>query len=118
MNPIISPWLIYFAEVSQNVSVFFLVVGGAGLCVLPAFYSVQWDFLSAEDFEKFKKNLFRKLLVLNIVILLLGLLLPSKTTVYSMILIDNITPQNIETFKDEAKDLIDYTVDKIGEIKQ
>lgn len=42
--------------------------------------------------------------------------IPSESTMYKMIIANNITENNIESVKGEVNDLIDYIIDKIDEL--
>ena len=49
----------------------------------------------------------------------LGLILvPTTDTVYKMIIFNNITTNNIEKGKDYVEDIIDYTAEKLIEVKE
>lgn len=119
MEPIISPWFIYFAEMCDGFKVLFilLLVASAvadlyfGSCVIDN----DWR---TEDEQKINAKMFKIGIVVTIIGALGTALIPTTDTVYKMIIFNNITTNNIEKGKDYVEDIIDYTADKLIEIKE
>ena len=44
--------------------------------------------------------------------------MPSEKTLYSMVVLDNVTPNNIETIGNTGKDVVDYIFDKIDQMNE
>lgn len=121
MKPIISPWSIYLADVLPSlgyVSLALAIVATAALIVL----LILWGALSTDyDFTKESNDLYHKLvfkICLPIILAgyLISILTPSKKTIYTMMIVNQITPHNIEILGDGAKDVVDYITDEIKEL--
>lgn len=125
MEPIISPWWIYFANVSENISTALLLISIIGafivLCSVGMYIAATE---SVEPVKKHSKTLYR-LGITFFIMLIIGCALPEKTTVYQMIAANIITEQRLTKFvhagkllKDELKtDLIDV-IRSFGEEKK
>lgn len=123
MEPIIDPKLFYLCDVCETLDVVMVVLLVAGVISLIAHAVIYCDsaFYNDGDFngdiKKFKRGIY--ITVIAIVISLLGaIFVPSRKTIYQMIVFDNITENNIEAGKDDIKELIDYTIDKIDEVNK
>lgn len=124
-NPIISPIWFYLADTIPTFGVALRIFGA---CVI-AFGFIGF---AIEDFTKEAVSRFKKFVVSGIVILLVGLLCPSKDACYQMVAAKAITPNNIKVVTDyvnntatnvsdnltEAiKDIMDYSVDRIYNVR-
>lgn len=121
MEPIISPWSIYFADVLPslgNVGLAIGIIATAAFLVLIIFWGVMsFDSeLDEETNKTFKKLLFKVFLPILFVGYLIFILMPSKKTIYTMMVVSQITPNNIEILGDSAKDVVDYITDEIKEL--
>jgi diacylglycerol kinase len=121
MEPIISPWSIYFADVLPslgNVSLAIGIVATAAFLILIIFWGiVSFDHSLDEETNKtFKKLLFKICLPILFVGYLISILTPNKKTIYTMMVVNQITPHNIEILGDSAKDVVDYITDEIKEL--
>ena len=54
--------------------------------------------------------------MIGVIILAVGAAMPNKKTMYLMMVNSQLTTENLKGFTDGAKGVIDYTVDKIGEL--
>lgn len=115
-KPIINPWIVYFAQISSVLRIVLPVLGGAILGITLMVMLLSTDPLFEEDF-KFIRKYYLRLIAFSIVGIMLFVFLPSKETIYTMTLLNNITTENIEIFKGGTRELVDYVVDRIGEIK-
>lgn len=109
MEPIINPWWIYFASKSETVACFLLVFGFISIfafIVLSALYY-------SKDIEIKPKKI---LIILGTIFMIIGGLLPTEKTIYTMMTISKVTPDNIELAGNTAKDIVDYIYDKIDNI--
>ncbi len=108
MKPIINPWWIYFASVSEDLKNFLLVTGILALIVVGF-----WFFFSIlEDIKKPPEWL----IITGICFLSISPIFPSQKTVLTMMTVSQITPDNIETIGETGKDIVDYVVEKIDTI--
>lgn len=108
MKPIINPWWIYLAGQCENVMAL-LTIGGAFLLVA----SIIWGIAHMEgDVQRSPKKIF----TIAIIALLISALIPDQETVYTMMTVRYVTPNNIKTVGSTVESTIDYIVDKIDEI--
>lgn len=110
MKPIINPWLFYFASVSDR------------LCILAVMLSIAFIVCSIiflidyGDGNDLSLKTSKKFFICSLISISIGVLMPSKNTIYEMVVANNITPATIEKGEEEIKDVVDYIVDKISEI--
>lgn len=106
MKPIISPWLIYFASRADALGTLFMIVTfiAFGICLIGFFD------------ECLTKNGFKLFISIGIISAILTILTPTTETVYTMMVANEITPDNIQTIGKTGKDLVDYITDQIDKI--
>ena len=120
MKPIISPWLIYLIDLFDNLKGLFtiaLILFGCAAVVL----SIIW-FIGSVDYEQdedpivtCKKHLKQSVIWLCVSGLLFAVI-PSKDTMYKMIVSENVTTENIQDIGKTGKDMVDYIVDQIDKV--
>lgn len=112
MNPIISPWLIYFAELSENIN------GAFAFIAFIAFIVMVFAFiLYADDGENKRiKRCLRKSFIWFCISVTIIVVTPSKDTIYTMIVLDNVTTDNIQKIGKTGKDVVDYITDQIDKV--
>ena len=117
MTPIISPWVFYWIEVLENVSclcgtlIFFgIILAGACIIFLPIL--IDTIDIDVEDFTKIAPKILKKVVSIFIVIVIVGTFIPSKETMYTMLVAENVTVENLEVATDVIKDSVDYIFDK------
>lgn len=112
MNPIISPWLIYFAELADNINMTFLFVA------LIAFIIMAFAFIPYMDNKKDEtlKQCLKKSFIWFCISIAIVVIIPSKDTVYTMIVLDNVTTDSIQAIGKTGKDVVDYITDQIDKI--
>ena len=121
MKPIISPWSIYFADVLPSLGNIGLAIGIFATVVLITIL-IFWGIatlendLDEENNKNFRKVIFKRCLPFLLAGYLIFILMPSKKTIYTMMVIEQITPHNIEILGDNAKDVVDYITDEIKEL--
>ena len=117
MEPIVSPWLIYFVSIIENLhdffeAVTFIVMAIDIIIVMGAF--IESDdaiavFYNCED--KKIKPFIKLLIALTVICPLLVIFIPSKETIITMYIANMITPDNLnlanEIFKSNLKDYMD-----------
>lgn len=113
MKPIISPWLIYFASRADNLTTFFGVI--AGICSIIAMGAFFAGLAGYDEPFKFRK-LFIKSIIGCVVMTIITIMTPNTETIYTMAVVNEITPDNIQTIGKTGKDVVDYITDQIDKI--
>ena len=120
MKPIINPWLVYLIDLFDNLKgllTIALILLGCAVVVL----SIIW-FFSSMDYEQDKgpivmcKKYLKKSVIWICVSGLLFTVIPSKDTMYTMIVLDNVTTDNIQAIGKTGKDVVDYITDQIDKV--
>lgn len=124
MKPLIDPKLFYWMDVCESLTIllcFFLVISVCTLIGVILFWTLSDDpWKDKEDKEKLATKCKRWIISLSIisVVSTLGLIfIPSKETMYTMLIVNNLTEDNLSKGKEEVKELIDYTIEKVNEAK-
>lgn len=118
MKPIISPWWIYLIDLFNNlkevlgVALFLLGCTAVALLVIWLFSSLDYNERLIVACKKYLKKSVIWLCVSN----LLFTVIPSKNTMYTMIVLDNVTTDNIQAIGKTGKDVVDYITDQIDKI--
>lgn len=112
MKPIISPWLIYFAELADSINMTFLFVA------LIAFIIMAFAFIPYMDNKKDEtlKQCLKKSFIWFCISIAIVVITPSKDTVYTMVVLDNVTTDSIQAIGKTGKDVVDYITDQIDKI--
>lgn len=111
MNPIINPWFFYFISVTNVLKGILLFVGGVGTVIFViAAFCIFADEGEFDDEDNTCKGI-KKAIIIGVIMLVLGIFTPSSDTCYQMLAASLVTPDNIETVKDNTKDLVDYIID-------
>jgi hypothetical protein len=112
MKPIISPWLIYFAELADSINMAFLFV------TFIAFIIMAFAFIPYMDNKKDEtlKQCLKKSFIWFCISVAIVVMTPSKDTVYTMVVLDNVTTDNIQTIGKTGKDVVDYITEQIDKV--
>lgn len=113
MKPIISPWLIYFASRADNLTTFFGVI--AGICSIIAIGAFFAGLDGYDEPFKFRKTI-SKSIIGCVVMTIITIMTPNTETIYTMAVVNEITPDNIQTIGKTGKDVVDYITDQIDKI--
>lgn len=113
MEPIISPWLIYFASRADNLTTFFGVI--AGICSIIAIGAFFAGLAGYDEPFKFRKTI-SKSIIGCVVMTIITIMTPNTETIYTMAVVNEITPDNIQTIGKTGKDVVDYITDQIDKI--
>ena len=110
-EPIISPWIFYWIDVLSALDEL------PGVIALLGFISAMLVIpIYVEGYEK-TKHLCRKITVIYLSIFALSavisILVPSRTTMYQMLIASYVTPSNVEYIKNEVKSSTQDIVDNI-----
>lgn len=133
MDPVISPWLIYLISVINSIRIFAFILGLAfSVPLLIYFVSDFFNYINEDilfpyqldEYEELKKRnakQVKKYFILTIIFILIGLLIPSKETLITMLITNVITPDNInmsnELIKHNVQDYVNIIVDGINKTK-
>ena len=118
MKPIISPWWIYLIDLFNNlkevlgVALFLLGCTAVALLIIWLFSSLDYNERLIVACKKYLKKSVIWLCVSN----LLFTVIPSINTMYTMIVLDNVTTDNIQAIGKTGKDVVDYITDQIDKI--
>ena len=112
MKPIISPWLIYFAELTDSINMAFLFV------TFIAFIIMAFAFIPYMDNKKDEtlKQCLKKSFIWFCISVAIVVMTPSKDTVYTMVVLDNVTTDNIQAIGKTGKDVVDYITEQIDKV--
>ena len=113
MKPIINPWLIYFASRADNLTTFFGVI--AGICSIIAMGAFFAGLAGYDEPFKFRKTI-SKSIIGCVVMTIITIMTPNTETIYTMAVVNEITPDNIQTIGKTGKDVVDYITDQIDKI--
>ena len=113
MKPIISPWLIYSASRADNLTTFFGMI--AGICGVIAMCALFAGLTGYNEPFKFRKTI-SKLIIGCVVMTIITIMTPNTETIYTMAVLNEITPDNIQTIGKTGKDVVDYITDQIDKI--
>lgn len=113
MKPIISPWLIYFASRADNLVTFFGVI--AGICGSIAIGALFAGLAGYNEPFKFRKTI-SKSIIGCVVMTIITIMTPNTETIYTMAVVNEITPDNIQTIGKTGKDVVDYITDQIDKV--
>lgn len=120
MKPIISPWWIYLIDLFDNLKgllgVALFLLGGAAVALLIIWFFSPLDYEQDEGPIVACKKYLKKSVIWLCVSGLLFTVIPSKDTMYTMIVLDNITTDNIQAIGKTGKDIIDYITDQIDKV--
>lgn len=113
MEPIISPWMIYFASRADNLITLFGVIAGAcgSLAVIALFNGM----IGYNEPFRFKKTITRSIIGC-IVMTIVAIMTPNTETIYTMAVVNEITPDNIQAIGKTGKDVIDYITDQVDKV--
>ena len=119
-EPIINPWLFYLADVVSALKVILLVLS-VGLVIGFLVYLVVWH-----------ENGAKMCLISAIITFIVGIIVPTKKTLYAMTIASALTPDTVQLIYDKTgetatdilngggeliEDIVDYGVDKINELR-
>lgn len=113
MEPIISPWLIYFASRADNLVTFLGVI--AGICGSIAMCALFAGLTEYSEPFKFRKTI-SKSIIGCVVMTIITIMTPNTETIYTMAVVNEITPDNIQTIGKTGKNVVDYITDQIDKI--
>lgn len=112
-EPIISPWLIYWAGRIEFIKIICCAVG----CVVTAFAVTVAMAVLTDDYEHDESVKALKILVCAAFILdTLAVFLPTKTEIFAMYAAERITPANIKATGEFSDKAVDKLIEKIAKL--
>lgn len=120
MKPIINPWLIYLIDLFDNFNGLLtgalILLGGAVVGLLLIWFFSSMDYEQDDNPIVACKKYLKKSVIWLCVSGLLFTVIPSKDTMYTMIVLDNVTTDNIQAIGKTGKDVVDYITDQIDKV--
>lgn len=122
MTPIISPWIFYIIDVLGDLEFTLALIVVILIVVMGAysFFNGKWlveDYIKGdEDDDKRKIMIFKifKRFVAGLFVCILFLVsIPSESTMYKMLVAQNVTSDNLNAATDIIKNGVDYIFDKL-----
>ena len=113
MKPIISPWTIYFASRADSLKILagcILICCIIAICI--AFIEGDIDYGSVLTLKSFMK----KCAIVSVISAVTFVITPSTETIYTMAVVNEITPDNIQAVGKTGKDVVDYITDQIDKV--
>lgn len=113
MKPIINPWTIYFASRADSLKILagcILICCIIAICI--AFIEGDIDYGSVLTHKSFMK----KCAIVSVISAVTLVITPSTETIYTMAVVNEITPDNIQAVGKTGKDVVDYITDQIDKV--
>lgn len=126
MKPIINPWIMYVIGLANNINyvlITVIIILFAAIIVVTALGLVQFVG-NYDNFDEFLEDChtavkwFKRGCISLIIAGIVMIFMPSEKTLYSMIILENVTPNNIEAVGNTGKDVVDYIFDKIDHMNE
>lgn len=138
-EPIINPWLFYLADLVSALKVT-LIILSIGLVIGSSVYLAVWNEnreyrSNSEENIKLRKTWLKgaKICIVSAIItFIVGMIVPTKKTLYAMTISSALTPDTVQLIYDKTgqtatdilngggefiEDIVDYGVDKINEMR-
>jgi uncharacterized membrane protein len=111
----INPIWFYFIGLCDDIIEITAII--SALCIIGAFigYLLKLAGFEEDTGNKLPINL---LAIIGIISLVIALIVPSSTTVKEMMIASVVTHENVDTTIEDVKELIDYTIEKAGELNE
>lgn len=113
MKPIINPWLIYLASRVDSLKI---LAGCILTCTMVAILIVfiEGDIEYGDIFTH--KGFMKKCMIASIISAIILVIVPSTETVYTIAVVNEITPDNIQAIGKTGKDVVDYITSQIDKV--
>lgn len=138
-EPIINPWLFYLADLVSALKMI-LIILSIGLVIGSSVYLAVWNEnreyeSNSEENIKLRKTWLKgakMCLISAIITFIVGIIVPTKKTLYAMTISSALTPDTVQLIYDKTgqtatdilngggeliEDIVDYGVDKINEMR-
>ena len=115
----INPIWFYFIGLCDDIIEIATII--SALCMIGAFvgYLLRLAVRLARFEEKTENKIPVNIMtIIGIISLAVSLIVPSSTTVKEMMIASVVTHENVDTTIEDVKELIDYTIEKAGELNE
>jgi formate hydrogenlyase subunit 3/multisubunit Na+/H+ antiporter MnhD subunit len=127
MTRIINPFWIYLAGIANTfktwlviLSVFFFLISVFSFVFYMFHFDEEYDTkLNDEELKELRKpwgKTAKKGLITLIFLIILNTITPNKETLYTMIVFDTLTVENITAAGETGKEIVDYVIDSVDNI--
>lgn len=127
MEPIINPWIFYFINIGDSLNTL-----AKTIAIIAAFVWVGLWFAASIMFDKCRtlaENMENKnikycwkkgklFMIIMIVTAIIGIVIPSNSTMVEMAVMQQVTPNNIEKGKEIVKSTTDYIFEQFEKLKK
>ena len=127
MEPIINPWFFYFIDIGDSLDTLALTIAvitgiiWVGLWIAASVMIDEWRTLTENMQNKYIRFCWKKgklFMIIMIVTAIIGIAIPSKSTMVEMAVMQQVTPNNIEKGKEIVKSTTDYIFEKFEKLKE
>ena len=112
---IISPWLIYFSQVSDGMQIVLGVSSGLSLILVPILGGMACEYDGG--WGRFRSQ-FMKYVVASLVAVLIAVLIPSRATIIGMVVADTVTYEVVGDAHEQVKKDILEIIGALNEDKE
>lgn len=118
MNYIVDPSWVYWMNVASAMKVLCLMIGGIGMvAMIIAVPICVADAFDDDDYATIRKWAI-PITSVSIIFILAGVFIPSKETLITMKVAELATKENITLTAQQLKEIVDYIINAIKELKQ
>lgn len=113
MKPIVSPWTIYFASRADSLKIL------AGCILICCIIAICMAFIGGDIYYGSvltHKSFMKKCAIVSVISAVALAITPSTETIYTMAVVNEITPDNIQAIGKTGKDVVDYITDQIDKV--
>lgn len=107
MTPVINPWIFYFIDLADDVDIFCSIFGILAFIVtigvVFVYFGMRSDYGEEDNTVKTLKSASKLLGWLACILLLIGVVVPSKETITKMVIAQNVTYDHVETVSNTVK---------------
>lgn len=117
-EPIIRPLWLYLIDLLNklNVLMFLVLVVTVGITIIAIAYCLsEWGYFEDDEAKEIKR-VFKKVIVVILVVALVVVAIPTKETMYTMLIAEQITPANVQYVGESVEGCVDYMFDKVDDL--
>ena len=118
MEPIISPWIFYWMDVAVALSIVSTIATIVSAICLTFLVLAANDPCNNDDERANVTKYAKRIVMLFAVSLAFSVFIPSKDTMYKMLVTSYVTPNNIELVGGSIDTALDKLTDKVVKIKE